>query len=144
MLYVHCIAWQQTINCSKCCLYNIECFPIGGDWCLYSFDRVFRNLWGYDLAKEESNMKMRIFLAFIYQMAVLVIGLVFWDIFSCWICQIVWLEVFHISGFIFYELIMKLHFLLNCLSGSRWMQMGCQAPNASWGHVFRITCHVLS
>ena len=32
---------------------------------------------------------MRLFLAFIYQMVVLAIGLVFWDFFSCWIYQIV-------------------------------------------------------
>lgn len=87
---------------------------------MYSVDRVFTKLGVYDLANEENNMKIRLFLAFIYQMVVLVTGLVFWDFYNCGIRQIARLEVFHISAFIFYELIMKLHFLLNCSSsGSR-------------------------
>lgn len=143
-LCVQCVLWQQTVNCSKCCHYNIECFPTGGNCSLYSFCKSFQNLWGYGLAMEE-NMKMRFFfLEFIYQIVVLAIGLAFCDFFTCSIFHIIWLETVHVSGFHFYELIMKLHFLLNCSSGSRWIQMGCQAPNTSWGHVFGTTCHVIS
>lgn len=112
---MHCVSWWQTINCSKCCLCNMECFPVGRNCCLHYFDKSFQGymrIWPSNEGEQHENETFFFFFSFIYQMVLLGIALVCWVSFNC---QIFHLSVFHVSGFIFYEHITKLHFLLNCL-----------------------------